>query len=334
MDVIGFGAVNLDETYSIRALSALPELAIAPGSEQMVDAGRYDKLSRLLEKEGAPRLLSGGGQAANTLYALSALGGFASGIISSVGTDREGDYLLADLAPVDTSQVARGGRTARCIVIVEEGGERAIRVLPAANPPALDPVSAWVALGGAPYLHLTSLAPPDRLSSQVKLIESIPDIVRVSLDPGEIYCRLGIEVLTPLLKRSYVVFLGEREIEILTGQRGAAGCERVLSLGPSIVVCKKGAQGAEVFTVGRDHIAIAAKQAALVDPTGAGDVFAAGFLAGLLLNLDLERCAALGTEAAARSITGYGRSSYPGPELLASLGLAGPQPGQTAGGTR
>jgi hypothetical protein len=53
-------------------------------------------------------------------------------------------------------------------------------------------------------------------------------------------------------------------------------------------------------------------------PADAGNL-AAGFLAGLLLGLDPERCAILGTEAAAKSITGYGRSSYPGPELLAGV---------------
>ncbi len=89
-------------------------------------------------------LTSGGGQAANTLYALSALGGFRTAIIGSVGADEEGESLLAGLAPVDTSQVVRGGRTTRCAVIVDKHGERTICVLPSpAEVPVPDPVAAW-----------------------------------------------------------------------------------------------------------------------------------------------------------------------------------------------
>jgi len=48
-----------------------------------------------------------------------------------------------------------------------------------------------------------------------------------------------------------------------------------------------------------------------VDTIGAGDVYAAGFLAGLLRGLNLRSCAKLATKLAAKSITGYGRENYP-----------------------
>jgi len=334
MDVIGFGAINLDSIYSV-SLGPPPADAgnLAAGSEALADDDTYARLTEWLETEGMLRDTSGGGQAANTLYALARLG-FRTAIIGSVGADEDGDSLLAGLAPVDASQVVRGGRTTRCAVIVDKHGERTICVLPSpAEVPVPDPVAAWGRLGGARYLHLTSLTHEEELEAQVRLVETIPQDVVVTFDPGELYCRLGAEALAPILKRTSVLFLGEREAELLTGGRDAEGCERALSLGPSLVVCKRGAQGVDVFAVGGGRFTVPAREVPVVDPTGAGDVFAAGFLAGLLLGLDPERCAILGTAAAAQSITGYGRSSYPGPELLESMRLWPPRPPQTAGGS-
>ena len=53
-----------------------------------------------------------------------------------------------------------------------------------------------------------------------------------------------------------------------------------------------------------------------MDKTGAGDVYAAGFIAGLLLELPLEQCGRLASEAAALSISGYGREKYPDRRFL------------------
>ena len=83
MDVIGFGAINLDEMCPVRSFAALPGLAMAPGSERIVPAGEYDELTRLLKETGARRVVSGGGQAANTLCVLARLG-FRTAIIGSV----------------------------------------------------------------------------------------------------------------------------------------------------------------------------------------------------------------------------------------------------------
>jgi ribokinase len=334
MDVIGFGAINLDSIYSV-SLGPPPADAgdLAAGSEALTDDDTYARLTEWLEAEGTLRETSGGGQAANTLYALSALGGFRTAIIGSVGADAEGDSLLAGLAPVDTSQVVRGGRTARCAVIVDSSGERTICVLSSPEEvPLPDPIAAWDSLGGARYLHLTSLTRSEELAAQIKLVESIPDDVRVSFDPGELYCHLGVEALAPILRRTHVLFLNEREAELLTGGSDDEGCGKALSLGPALVVCKRGARGVDLFAAGGGRFTVPAQKVAVVDPTGAGDVFAAGFLAGLLLGLEPERCAVLGAEAAAESITGYGRSRYPGPDLLESLGLRPPPRRRTAGG--
>ena len=313
-DVIGFGALNLDRIYTVESLPAISDgLDLAPGSERVIDDGEYDTLLQRLETAGTLRATAGGGQAANAVYALAQMG-FRTALIGSAGADDEGDLLLAELAPIDTTYVTRAGRSAGCLVIVDEQGERTIRLRPAVDSVLPDAVTAWKKLDGAHYIHLTSLIEAEGPVEQVRLLQNIPDSAKVSFDPGELYCRLGAKALEPLLRRSYILFAGESEADLLVGTANV--CDELLNLGSRIVVCKKGAAGVEVANSDGDRFSLPAKETPVVDTTGAGDVFAAGFLAGLMLDLDQVRCAALGIDAAARSVGGYGRSSYPGPELI------------------
>jgi ribokinase len=88
-----------------------------------------------------------------------------------------------------------------------------------------------------------------------------------------------------------------------------------MEIGPSIVVCKKGRQGSHIFT-GEEDFEVPAIEVEVVDNTGAGDVYNAGFLAGLFLGKSLEESAHFATKVAAKSVTGYGRDCYPTEEDL------------------
>ena len=89
----------------------------------------------------------------------------------------------------------------------------------------------------------------------------------------------------------------------------------MLDLGVQMVICKRGAKGAYLLDHKR-RLDFPAIEVEVKDVTGAGDCFAAGFLAGLIMGEDLETCGLLGTHAAASCITGYGRESYPNEETL------------------
>ena len=101
----------------------------------------------------------------------------------------------------------------------------------------------------------------------------------------------------------------------MTNEDLAAGIRRLMEIGPSILVCKKGSQGSHVFTQEGDF-EVPAAQVEVIDNTGAGDVYNAGFLAGLLLKKSLEESARFATKIAAKSVTGYGRERYPRKEDL------------------
>jgi sugar/nucleoside kinase (ribokinase family) len=89
----------------------------------------------------------------------------------------------------------------------------------------------------------------------------------------------------------------------------------LLGMGPEILVCKRGERGSRVFTRKTDF-EVKAVPVEVVDNTGAGDVYDAGFLAGMFLGQSLEACARFAARVAAKSITAYGRECYPTREDL------------------
>lgn len=123
------------------------------------------------------------------------------------------------------------------------------------------------------------------------------------------------ELFGPLLRQARVVFPTVQELEALTGlqvgdgpsddEPAARACARLLDLGPEIVALKQGAEGCSVYTrEGRFHLP--AFQVEEVDPTGAGDCFCAGFLAGLLKGMDVRGAARLANAVGALSVTEKG----------------------------
>ena len=101
------------------------------------------------------------------------------------------------------------------------------------------------------------------------------------------------EICRPVLERSYVVLPGEREVELLAGVAGPENaCRVLLEKGPSIVGLKRGARGCAVF----EHDSsfdVPPFPTQVVDPTGAGDCFDAGFVVGLLEEMPIKRVALL-----------------------------------------
>ena len=171
------------------------------------------------------------------------------------------------------------------------------------------------ALKDISWVHLTSFIRGSSFRAQKDLLDRLHPSVKVSMDPGEIYATKGLDEIRPLIKRCYLLFLTEREVGLLTHQDLEAGVETLMKVGPSILVCKKGRQGSRIFAEKGDF-EMPPAPAEGVDNTGAGDVYNAGFLAGLFLERSLEESAHFATVIAAKSVTGYGREQYPTQEDL------------------
>lgn len=280
LDVVCFGALNMDKLYRVNRIAREEEESVIRSFKE-----------------------SPGGSAANTAVGLARLG-IKTGYIGKVSNDREGKLLLDNFKTegVDTRGVivSKEDRSGVVIGFVDGKGERALYVDPGVNDTIeLKEINLEYA-GSAKILHLTSFAGEKPFKAQKTLVETLSNI-KVSLDPGELYARKGLATLKPVIKRSFVMFLNENEIKLLTGENYKEGSKTLVNEGISIVAAKLGKRGCYV-TDGKETHLIEPYKVKVVDTTGAGDAFCAGFLYGLIKNKDLHECGRLGNFVASRCI--------------------------------
>jgi ribokinase len=281
LDVIGFGALNLDKLYRVNKIA------------------REDEESFITDlKESA------GGSAANTIVGLARLG-LKTGFIGKVGADREGELLLQDFRNegVDARGVvvSTSGRSGVVTGYVDARGERALYVDPGANDDLLELRNIDLEYATrAEFLHLTSFVGRKPFQAQKNLVRTLSD-VKVSFDPGALYARKSLESLKPILSRSFVTFPSTNEMRLLTGEDYETGARTLTKEGVNIVAVKLGDKGCYVTDGAESHL-IEPYKVKVVDTTGAGDAFCAGFLYGLTKNRDLYECGRLGNFVASMCI--------------------------------
>ncbi|MBA7470970.1 Ribokinase [subsurface metagenome] len=313
MDVVGLGALNVDLIYQVDPTL----LGLEAGRERMGSYHEFEDLLNSLKNKAKLRIKNGGGSAANTIYALTKMG-FSCGYLGKVGKDEEGDFLLEGLIKVgvNTERIKREGKSGLCVVLLGKGKDRSIIILPHANDTLsysdLDPEY----VDEAEFLHMSSFLGDVPFEAQKRIARKTR--AKISFDPGEPHASKGMKELSPILERTFILFPTGREVEILTHQDYKEGSRELLKLGIEIVACKLGERGSYILCQ-EEELEILPQRGRIVDSTGAGDVYAAGFLAGLLKKLSLVECARLATLAASQGIRGFGRKTYPGQEILSGF---------------
>lgn len=306
VDLIGCGALNLDLIYRLPAGFPLWDQLPPRGAEEALGDEERHEIDEVLAGEQA--FLSGGGQAANVVYALGRFGHSAV-MLGRAGEDDDGELVGRELGEDAMRTVTRAGRTGRVYVLLDEGGERRNLVWPGTND-EFGPADLPKRLPRTRFVYLSSFVGEAPLEGQLALIDRLPAQTDIAFDPGELYGRRGVKRFMPLLQRTAYLFATEHELELLCGVQLDRAIEFLINVGVGMVVCKMGERGARLVTrLGETYVP--PSPAAVVDVTGAGDLFAAGFLGGLLEELTLESAGRLAAWTASRGIGGLGRSMYP-----------------------
>jgi sugar/nucleoside kinase (ribokinase family) len=309
-DVLAIGNAIVD-VMAPCADADIARLGLAKGGMTLVDE---DRAHELYDAMGPAREISGG-SAANTLAGLAALGARCA-FIGQVAQDQLGEVFAHDIRAggIHYATPARPGSpsTARCLIFVTPDGQRtmntwlgASQFLPAS---ALD--TALIADAAVLYLEGYLWDPQEPRAamrqaiaaaraagrkvaftlSDAFLIDRHGDDFRKLIDAGEID----------------ILFANEHELAALTGI--ADFHEGIAHLGGKVptVVVTRSEKGACAISHGQ-HAEVAAEPVAhVVDTTGAGDLFAAGFLAGHVRGATLDQCLKLGAICAAEIISHYG----------------------------
>jgi ribokinase len=300
-DVVGFGALNVDKLFRVNALAKAEEESFI---EEYAEAC--------------------GGSAANSVVGLARLG-CKVGFIGKVGCDKEGDSLINDFRKegVDVTGTIREkqGKSGAVLGFVDKKGARALYIDSGVNDTiAFDEINVEY-VAGAQFLHLTSFVGEKSFQNQKRLLAALPKNVRVSFDPGALYARKGFANLEPIIKKTYVLMPNAFELELLTGEPDyCKGAGFMVGRGVKIVAVKLGGDGCYV-TDGRERLLIEPFKVKVVDTTGAGDAFCAGFLYGLINGKNLFECGRLGNFVASRCVMKLGaRAGLPFAKDLKLLG--------------
>jgi sugar/nucleoside kinase (ribokinase family) len=298
---------------------------LSKGSMQLVDEARaHDLYGRM-----AAGVEASGGSAANTIAGVASFGGRAL-FVGKVATDALGDVFTHDIRAIgagfDTDPLSGGPATGRCLVNVTPDGERtmctflgaAVRLTPADVTPR--------AIADAEILYLEGyLFDPDEaraaFAKAAAAARAAGRTIALSLSDAFVVERHRAGLLDFIDAEVDVLFANEAEITALFETDFDAALAAVRGRVKTAAVTR-GAQGSVILANG-SSIEVAAEPAIrLVDTTGAGDQYAAGFLVGLAAGRPLDICGRLGSIAAAEVISHFGpRPQTRLKDLTAARGL-------------
>ncbi len=301
--VIGIGNALTDMLVNLKDDSVLERFDLPKGSMNLVDTALQTEISKSVA--GLPYALSLGGSAGNTIRAMARLG-CQTGLIGKVGEDTTGDFFVRALENLHIEPVVFRGteRSGKCVSLISPDGERTMVTY----------------LGAALELEDSEIDPAifegyDCLYVEVYLVQNHALIeqamrtakacgLQVALDLASFnVVAENLDFLHRLVAEYVdIVFANEDEAKTFTGEAEPVNALQAISELCELAVVKIGMRGALIKQGGEVvHVGIMAA-AKRVDTTGAGDFYAAGFLAGLCNGLSLRQCGTIGAVAAGKVI--------------------------------
>ena len=310
LDVLGIGNAIVD--VLARAEDAfLTKHQIPKGSMNLIDAAQADSMYGAM----GSGIECSGGSAANTIAGVASLGG-KGGYIGKVRDDQLGQVFAHDIRALGvefaTLPAKSGPPTARCLIHVTPDGQRTMQTYLGAcvelGPEDVDPDQ--VAAAQVTYLEGYLWDPPRAKDAFRKAIGAARTAGRkTSLSLSDAFCvdRYRREFLELVNGDIDILFANESEILSLFETKDFdAALQRARKL-PGIVALTRSEKGSVVIdAAGEVHVVDAARIAKLVDTTGAGDLYAAGFLHALTRGRPLADCARIGGLCAAEIIQQMG----------------------------
>jgi len=289
----------------------LEEEQLVKGSMTLIDAARADQL---YDDMGPAREISGG-SAANTLAGLSMLGRQCA-FIGQVADDQLGSVFAHDIRAtgIDFDVPARAGdpSTARCLILVTPDGQRTMNTF----------------LGASQYLAAELIDAELIASAAVLYLEGYlwdPEEPRAAMRAAIAHARAAGRKVAFTLSDAFVIdrhradframidngeidilFANEVEIKSLSETDDFESAVAMTAANVPILVVTRSEKGAIAMTDGERFEIPAEPVPEVVDTTGAGDLFAAGFLAGLGEGRAIDQCLKMGAVAAAEVISHYG----------------------------
>lgn len=286
-------------------------LGLEKGTMTLVDDEQSEKIYASL----GPATEASGGSAANTAACLASLGADVE-FIGKVRDDPLGDVFVHDIRATGVrygiEPATEGPGTGRSLILVTPDAEKTMctNLGVGAFLATSDVDAAAERIAGARVIYLEGyLCGKDESASAIERAVAVAQEARTLVafsgsDPA--WVALHLDELSALSEQVDIIFANEEEALRLTRSSDLDAALDRLAAGGQTVAVTLGADGSVVTRGGERTRVPAAPVAAVVDTTGAGDSYAAGFLYGLVNDLPLERCAQIGALAAAEVVSHIG----------------------------
>lgn len=292
--ILGIGNALVDVLTFISEDSVLDSFSLPKGSMQLVD---YEKSRLVKEKTGTyKQVLASGGSAANTIHGLSMLGN-SPGFIGSIGEDDLGNLFENEMktAGANTFLFRRTNATGTAVALVSPDSERTFATH----------------LGAAVELSASDINPEyfrgfHILYMEGYLIFDLPLVEAASKLAKELGMEIAIDLASYnvvehrhadfkyiLEKYADIIFANEDEARAFTGEKPADALNSLAKICNTVIV-KTGKDGS-LIKRGEELIKVEALPVKCIDTTGAGDLYASGFLYGYSRGHSLDKCGAIGS---------------------------------------
>ena len=310
LDVIAIGNAIIDVIADCED-SRIEELGLARGGMMLIDT---DQARDLYAAMGPAREISGG-SAANTLAGLASLGARCA-FIGQVADDQLGEVFAHDIRAAgiafDIAPRAGDPPTARCLIFVTPDGQRTMNTFLGAShylpAEALD--EAAIARAAVLYLEGYLWDPEEPRAAMRKAIAAAHRAGRkVAFTPSESFViERHRDDFMALIDAGEidVLFCNEHEMAALVRTDDFEAGIAMLAPKIPVLVVTRGPGGAVALSGGERAEVAAEPIDRVVDTTGAGDLFAAGFLFAHVRGMELEKCLRLGAICACEVISHYG----------------------------
>ena len=287
------------------------------GAMSLIDAVDAERLYAIM----GPGIEASGGSAANTVAGIAALGGKAA-YIGKVADDQLGDVFTHDIRAIgvtyDTPPLTEGLSTARCLIFVTPDAQRTMQTFLGATT-QLGPEDLnmdYITSSKVLYLEGYLWDQPRAKKAMREAAERARDVgVKVSLTLSDAFCvdRYRAEFLDLAENHVDILFANESEILSLYQVKSFDDALSNVRKHCEIAALTRSEKGSVVVSGEDVHVIDAEKGVKVVDTTGAGDAYAAGFLYAYTHGHDLVTCGRLGGVLAAEVI------SHVGPRPAADL---------------
>ncbi len=309
--IVGVGAALVDlllEESDAFLSAVLIEHACQKGGMTMVDSPALEKALKRSFSE--PKVVPGG-SACNTLVGIGHLGGQAR-MIGRVGQDAFAGHFISGLKQAGVEghlKESQAGITGRVLSVVTPDAQRTMFTHLGASAELQPEDINEASIAGSALLYLEGYLLFNRPVVEHLLAIAGKHLVPVALDLGSFQV---VEICRPLLeslfarKQVQIVLANEDEARAFTGLGVSESLEKFALLA-DLAVVKQGEAGV-LLARGSERLQVNAQLAKAIDTTGAGDLWAAGFLYGLNHGLSLENAAHLGCKVGAEVVQILGAS--------------------------